>query len=324
MWLPGGNMQTIWPALVSKSFAGDAPVYKRERWNTPDGDFIDIDWLVAPVIEHRPIVVLFHGLEGSSRSHYAEAFADFARAQQLSFVVPHFRGCGGELNLGPRAYHSGDYEEIDWILKRLRRTTKRPIIVVGVSLGGNALLRWVQESGAVGSQTIAAAAAVSSPLDLTASGNAIGRGFNRLLYTRMFLYTMKPKALAKLRQHPGLFDGEALIAAKDLHTFDNIFTAPLHGYKDVGEYWLMASSKPHLKEIKLPTLLVNACNDPFVPFTCLPVHDEVGPWVTLWQPRTGGHVGFPSGRFPGNVLAMPSQVGCWLLQNTNTGGIANG
>src|SRR3954469_6758169 len=136
-WLPGGNSQTIWPALYARRFVGEHPVYRRERWVTPDDDFVDLDWLEdeAPIGE-RPLLVLFHGLEGSSRSHYAEAFADFARERGLAYVVPHFRGCSGEANHGPRAYHSGDHEEIGWILARLREFHAGPLIVVGVSLGG--------------------------------------------------------------------------------------------------------------------------------------------------------------------------------------------
>ena len=315
-WLPGGNLQTIWPALFAKTLGAATPIYKRERWNTPDHDFIDLDWLL-PLPPSRPVLVLFHGLEGSSRSHYAKAFAGFAREQNIGFVVPHFRGCSGELNLGPRAYHSGDFEEIHWILQRIHEAIKSPLIAVGVSLGGNALLRWVQESGEQASHILEAAAAVSSPLDLAASGSAMGLGFNKLVYTGMFLRTMKPKAMEKLRQHPGLFNQKALMAARNLYEFDNIFTAPLHGFKDTDDYWARASSKPHLDQLRIPTLVVNALNDPFVPSASLPNQRSVGANVTLWQPRHGGHVGFPGGAFPGDVLALPNKVGKWLLSNVS-------
>ncbi|RYY71519.1 MAG: alpha/beta fold hydrolase, partial [Comamonadaceae bacterium] len=236
-WLPGGNLQTIWPALYAKRVEGPAPVYRRERWATPDGDFIDVDFAAGPTgAGPVPLLVLFHGLEGSSRSHYAEAFASFAAAQGLAFAVPHFRGCSGELNLAPRAYHSGDYEEIGWILERFReRQGSSPIVAAGVSLGGNALLRWAEEAGDTASRSVSAVAAISAPIDLAAGGRAIGTGFNKLVYTRMFLASMKPKALAKLAQHPGLFDREKLVAARDLHAFDNVFTAPLHGFRDTDD-----------------------------------------------------------------------------------------
>jgi uncharacterized protein len=316
-WLPGGNLQTIWPALYARRFFGPKPEYRRERWVTPDNDFVDLDWLKqkdgVPATQDQPLLVMFHGLEGSSRSHYAEAFADFARERGLAFVVPHFRGCSGEPNHGPRAYHSGDYEEIGWILARLRQEHPGPIIVAGVSLGGNALLRWAAEAGDTASAYVCAVAAVCSPLDLAAGGRAIGRGFNRLVYTNMFLRSMKPKAMETLKRHPGLFDGVQLMAASSLHAFDDLFTAPLHGFKDADDYYARASARPHLRRIRIPALALNALNDPFVPAASLPRADEVGGCVTLWQPREGGHVGFPDGHVPGHVRTMPDAVGGWLM-----------
>jgi len=322
-WLPGGNLQTIWAALYARRFEGAGPMYRRERLHTPDGDFIDVDFAdalaAAPAAFGKPLLVLFHGLEGSSASHYAQAFAAYARAHGMDYAVPHFRGCSGEINLAPRAYHSGDYEEIGWVLARLRERHAAagggPTLAVGVSLGGNALLRWAEEAGAAAQQYASAVAAVCAPLDLAAGGAAIGRGFNRLVYTRMFLATMKPKALAKLAQHPGLFDRDALLAAKDLYQFDNVFTAPLHGFRNVDDYWSRGSAKPHLRAIRIPALVVNAANDPFIPASSLPTPAEAGPQVTLWQPAHGGHVGFPSGRLPGHVAALPELVGGWLRQH---------
>ncbi len=314
-WLPGGHLQTIWPALYARRVQGPRPVYRRERWTTPDGDFIDVDFLDDAVREGAPLVVLFHGLEGSSRSHYAEAFAGWARERGWACALPHFRGCSGEINRAPRAYHSGDHAEIAWILQRLRAGRTGPIVAAGVSLGGNALLRWAAEAGASARGCVQAVAAVCSPLDLAAGGRAIGEGFNRQVYTRMFLRTMVPKALAKWEQHPGLFDREALLAARDLHAFDDVFTAPLHGFRDADDYWRRASAKPLLHQIRVPALAVNALNDPFVPAHSLPRPGEVGGWVTLWQPAQGGHVGFAQGRWPGHVRAMPEAVGQWLAQH---------
>jgi len=310
-------LQTIWPALCARRVFGLRPAYQRERWTTPDADFVDVDWLDTAPQAAQTLLVLFHGLEGSSRSHYAEAFADFARERGMAYAVPHFRGCSGELNRGPRAYHSGDYEEIGWILQRMRQRHTGPIIAVGISLGGNALLRWAQEMGAVAAQAVSAVAAVCSPIDLAAGGRAIGRGFNRWVYTRMFLNTMKPKAMQKLAQHPGLFDGKALMAARDLYEFDNVFTAPLHGFKNTEDYWARGSAKPHLHRIRIPALVVNARNDPFVPASCLPKPSEVGSCVTLWQPKHGGHVGFAQGPLPGHVRTMPDAVGGWLAQHVH-------
>jgi hypothetical protein len=330
-WLPGGDLQTIWAAKLARRHAGPAPLFARERWSTPDGDFIDVDHLqaatppapagaaslastpAAPAVpaaaqEH---LVLFHGLEGSSESAYAQAFAAIAHARGWAYSVPHFRGCSGVPNLAPRAYHSGDFEEIGWILERLRERHGAPLLVVGVSLGGNALLRWAEEAGGAAARVARAIAALSSPVDLAAAGHAIDRGVNRLVYSRMFLATMKPKALAKLKQYPGLFDRERLAAARTLYEFDDVFTAPLHGFRDTPDYWRRASAKPHLARIRIPALVANARNDPFVPASSLPRAHEVGR-VTLWQPAQGGHAGFPHGRFPGRVLAMPEAVCDWL------------
>ena len=259
-----------------------------------------------------PLLIVFHGLEGSSASHYAEAFAAVAQTRGWACAVPHFRGCSGQINLAPRAYHSGDFEEIDWMLRRFRQAHVGPLLAVGISLGGNALMRWAAESGAAAREVVAAVASVCSPLDLAASGDAIGRGFNRQVYTRMFLQSMKPKALQKLVQHPGLFDRQALLAARTLYDFDNVFTAPLHGFKNTDDYWQRASAKPHLRRIALPALALNARNDPFVPAASLPAATDVSEQVTLWQPGTGGHVGFPSAPFPGHVRAMPEAVVAFL------------
>jgi len=317
-WLPGGHAQTIWPALFSHS-GPTVPPWRRERLDTPDGDFVDVDWSGAPGTT-SPLLVLFHGLEGSSASHYAQAFAHQAERCELPFAVPHFRGCSGEINRAPRAYHSGDFAEVDWVLQSLAQRHAGPLLVVGVSLGGNALLRWAQELGHAGRHRVQAVAAISAPLDLRSCGLAIGRGFGRQVYTRMFLRTMKRKALLKLQQYPGLVDRRAVLAAQDLYAFDDVFTAPLHGYDGVDDYWRRASALPNMRSIELPALVINAQNDPFVPAACLPTPADVSPRVELWQPRHGGHVGFAAGRPPGHVLALPAQVIAWLLQHVPDGG----
>ncbi len=315
-WLPGGNLQTLWAATLSRHNDGEPVRVERERWATPDGDFIDVDHALPTGADAQQHLVLFHGLEGSTQSQYAQAFGVVARQRGWAYSVPHFRGCSGELNRAPRAYHSGDFEEIGWILKRLRQRSAAPLMVVGISLGGNALLRWAQEAGDSASAIAASVAAVCSPIDLAASGRAIDRGFNWLVYSRMFLATMKPKALAKWQQHPGLFDRDKLAAARTLYEFDNVFTAPLHGFVDTPDYWARASAKPHLARVRIPALVLNARNDPFVPGHSLPGPTEVGRFVTLWQPAQGGHVGFPAGGFPSQVLAMPTAVADWMLQQT--------
>ena len=311
-WLPGGNLQTLWAALRAERYVGEAPTYRRERWVTPDNDFVDVDFAEHHSPPDAPLLVVFHGLEGSSKSHYAQALTNAAQARGWACAIPHFRGCSGELNHGPRAYHSGDFEEIDWILRRFKSLYTGPILAVGISLGGNALMRWAAELGASAAQVVRAVASVCSPLDLAASGWAIGRGFNRQIYTRMFLRSMVPKALQKLDQHPGLFSRSDLLAARDLYAFDNIVTAPLHGFKDTDDYWKRASAKPHMTNIAVPALALNALNDPFIPAWSLPTPGDVSSSVTLWQPAHGGHVGFPSGAYPANVRVMPEAVTAFL------------
>lgn len=321
-WLPGGHAQTIWSALYARRHWRPLLPKQRERWTTPDGDFIDVDRQQASR-ENRPLIVLFHGLEGSSSSHYAQAFADWAAAHDLNFALPHFRGCSGELNQAPRAYHSGDHEEINWILQRFRLQHQqhggRTLIAAGVSLGGNALMRWAAEQGLRATQKADAVASICSPLDLMQSGLAIGRGLNRQIYTRMFLRSMKPKALLKWAQHPGLFDRKKLMQARDLYEFDNVFTAPLHGFKDTDDYWTRASAKPLMRHIRLPALALNARNDPFIPASSLPQTHEVSSSVTLWQPEGGGHVGFAQGPWPGHVRGLPDAVGGWLMHAAGQG-----
>ena len=317
-WLIGGNSQTIWPALFSSRGQPRPPVFRRERWDTPDGDFIDVDWLDAAAhgaddaADRQPLLVLFHGLEGCSQSHYAVSFAHCARELGWDYAVPHFRGCSGELNRAPRAYHSGDFEEIGWVMARMRARHAGPVFAVGISLGGNALMRWVEEAGSTARGVVGAVCAISAPLDLAAGGWAIGQGFNRQVYTRMFMRTMRAKALAKWEQHRGLFDRGRMLAARTIFEFDNIFTAPLHGFADTPDYWARASAKPHLHHVALPALILNARNDPFVPASSLPRPQDVSSSVTLWQPPHGGHVGFASGRWPGTLAGLPQQVLHWL------------
>jgi predicted alpha/beta-fold hydrolase len=313
-------LQTIWPALYARRYENAAPVWRRERWHTPDQDFVDVDFCESRSSgTAKPLLVLFHGLEGSSASHYAQAFAAWGQQHPCDIAIPHFRGCSGSLNVGPRAYHSGDHQEIDFFLRQFKRQAdalQRPgIVAAGVSLGGNALMRWAGEQGQAAQSVVKAVASICSPLDLTASGKAIGEGFNRQVYTRMFLRSMKPKAMAKLKQHPGLFDEKKMHAAKDLYAFDNVFTAPLHGFKNTDDYWLRASALPVMAQIKVPALALNAVNDPFVPAYSLPTPHQVSPCVELWQPQHGGHVGFAQGPLPGHLSAMPEAVGAWLLQH---------
>ncbi len=304
-WLAGGHAQTIWPYRLRRR----SPPVARERIETPDGDFWNFDWLDAPAHPGAPVVALFHGLEGGSESHYAGALLRALARTGWRGVVPHFRGCGGELNRLPRAYHSGDHAEIGAMLAAIRRVLppETPLFAVGVSLGGSALLNWLGRAGRDAARTLRAAAAVSAPLDLMAAGVAIGRGINRV-YTRHFLATLKPKSLAMAARFPGLLDASRIRRVRTLWDFDDIVTAPLHGFAGTIDYWTRASSKPWLASIAVPTLVINARNDPFIPAQSLPTPREVSAFVTLEQPRHGGHAGFAAGHFPGHVDWLPARL----------------
>lgn len=302
-WLRGANAQTIYAALALR---GSRVRYRRERWDTPDHDFILVDWVDGPA--DAPLVALFHGLEGSSESHYARALMSAVQARGWRGVVPHFRGCGGEPNDLPRAYHSGDSREIDWVLRRLGAVAgAAPLFAVGVSLGGNALLKWLGEEGDAARDVVRAAAAVSAPVDLTAAGNALGRGFN-LVYARHFLGSLKRKTAAKLARFPGCVDGAAAARARTLREFDDAVTAPLHGFRDASDYWLRSSSKPLMNRVDVPTLVINARDDPFLPGEHLPDPTDVSAKMVLEFPVAGGHVGFVTGPFPGHIAWMPARV----------------
>lgn len=303
-WLPGGHLQTIYTALFIRA---PRVTYRRERLELADGDFLDFDWIDGE--PYSPVIVLFHGLEGDSASGYARRLMHIVQARGWHGVVAHFRGTSGEDNRLPRAYFAGDSEEIERMLRQVKaRHPTQPIYAVGVSLGGNALLKWLGEQGDAALNLVSRAAGVSAPLDLAAAGHALDRGFNRYVYTARFLYTLKAKGLRKAALFPELLDADAIRAATTFQAFDTLVTARLHGFIDAEDYWLKVSSKPWLKSIRVPTLVLNARNDPFLPAETLPGPADVSDVVTLEQPETGGHVAFPSGPFPGSARWLPQRL----------------
>ena len=305
-WLFNGHLQTLWP--VWKTLRLPPVAWPRERWATPDGDFIDVDCLNTGTSD-APIVILFHGLEGNSQSHYARNLAQALQQIGWSGFVPHFRGCSGELNLLPRAYHSGDATEIDWILRHFRaRYPERRICAAGVSLGGNALMKWLGEQGRAADTVIDAAAAVSPPMDVAACGAWLDHGTNQRVYTQHFLRTMKQQSEARLARFPDLFDATRMRAATTLREFDDTVTAPLHGFAGVDDYWRRASALPLLGDVKLPTLLLMPRNDPFLADACYPNPARCPAAVTFEAPAAGGHVGFSGGRGEAKDLWLPSRI----------------
>jgi predicted alpha/beta-fold hydrolase len=302
-WLRNPHLQTVYAALFAPA---PRVAMRRERWDTPDGDFVDVDIVDGP--PGSPWLHLFHGLEGSSNSPYARRLMAHVQQRGWRGSVLHFRGCSGEPNRLPRAYHSGDSEEVDWSVRRVQRLAGgAPLYAAGVSLGGNALAKWLGERGEEACAIVSRAAVVSAPLDLMAAGDALGRGV-ALVYARHFLVSLKRSSLARLTRYPGLYDARAVRRSRTLREFDNVVTAPLHGFRDTDDYWTRASAKPLLAGVRVPTLVVNARDDPFLPESALPTEREVSAAVKLEFPARGGHVGFVSGPFPGNIDWLPARL----------------
>jgi len=302
----GSHLQTVLPA---RFFKRPAVSYRRERIEMPDGDALLFDWAQPePEANSSPLLVLFHGLEGDSHSHYAEALMAHCSANGIRGLVAHFRGCGGEMNRLPRAYFAGDTEDNAWVLHSIHsRFPEAPMFAVGVSLGGNQLAKCLGDLGdAMG--FLSAAAVVGTPVDLVASNAVLSRGVN-VFYERMFLATLKEKVIEKAKLFPDLFDVKAIAACRTLYDFDTLYTAPNHGFKNAIDYWTRCSSKSVLKDVRVPLLLLNAGNDPFVPTTSLPRLGEVSDSVYLECPREGGHIGFPifeHGR--GSLTYLPRRI----------------
>jgi uncharacterized protein len=303
----GGHLQSI---LSAKCSQAPHPQWQRERWEWEDGDFCDADWLAQSDAAAKTLV-LFHGLEGSSQSHYARSIGAYFQAQGWRVVVPHFRGCSGVPNRLLRAYHSGDAPEIERMLHRVHRSyPQAPLHAAGVSLGGNALLTYLATCADL--LPLQTAAAVCAPLDLSRCQEAITTGFGNV-YTLMFMQTLRSKVLAKRQRFPDGCDWQGVIRSKNLYDLDNVFTAPLHGYKNSLDYYNRASAKPMLHAIRKPTLLLNALNDPFVPSDIV-AQLQVSPSITLHQPAQGGHVGFAQGAGLGQLDWLPQRLHRWFTQ----------
>ena len=299
-WVPGAHLQTLWGKLVRR--VPDITT-RSERWATPDDDEIEIHRIDAPLDgdEASPRLVVLHGLEGTIHSLYLRGM--LRRAHTLGWAADAliFRGCNGEVNRVRRMYHSGETTDIDFVVRRLiNEHPTQPIVLAGFSLGGNVLLKWLGEQGADLPEQVCAAAAVSVPYDLERGARNIEQGFSRV-YTRHFLHTLRRKAEAKLAQFPDLFDVAALARARTLYDFDDVVTAPVHGFANARDYYRRSSSLQYLSRIRIPTLLLSAYDDPFLPRDVL--DDVVGvshssEWVTSEFWEHGGHVGFVSGTSP--------------------------
>ena len=290
-WLPGPHLQTLWGALFRRH---GKPVLERERIELPDGDFLDLDWNGSDS-GSAPLVLLLHGLEGSSESPYAWGLLAAFRRRGWPAAVMHFRGCGGEPNRLARCYHSGETGDLAWVVAEIgRRFPDRPLFAAGVSLGGNVLLKWLGELGS--EAPLAGAAAVSVPFDLGRCADRIERGFSKI-YRRYLVGEMHRKIRAKFGAwDESPIDLSRLSGWRTFREFDENVTSPLHGFDGAEDYYRKASSGPFVARIRIPTLIVQAENDPFVPGSVLPA---TSPSVRLEASSHGGHAGFVAGAVPG-------------------------
>jgi hypothetical protein len=268
---------------------------RRERVDTPDGDFVDVDWYGGR--PGAPLLLVLHGLEGTIRSHSIGGLFGLAAARGWRAGVVYFRSCSGELNRLPRFYHSGETGDFDHVLRVL--TGREPALrvgAVGISIGGNVLLKWLGERGETVPTSLAGAVAISVPFDLEACARVMDRGLQRRLYTASFMRSFRVKTRAKAQAYPGFVDLERALRARTFAAYDRVVTAPLHGFADEVDYWTQASSGPYLARIRRSTLLISALDDPFVPPASLPDPRGLPPAVRAEFVPCGGHVGFVEGR----------------------------
>lgn len=296
-WVPGSHAQTLWGKFARRTPLPTNGYF--ERWDTPDGDFLDLFRL--PAADTAPRLLILHGLEGTVDSHYARGILGWAAARGWAADLLLFRGCGAEPNRAPRFYHSGETGDLSFVIDRLTGDhSGAPLFLIGYSLGGNVLLKWLGERGSRVPASVRAAAAVSVPYDLEAGAAFIHRGFARI-YERHFLRTLKAKAASKLDRYPGLFDAMALTAAQSIVDFDEAVTAPVHGFTSAHDYYQRSSSIRFLPDIRVPTRLVSAYDDPFLPpDRLMATHDvaQRNAALSTCFSRHGGHVGFVGGAVP--------------------------
>jgi predicted alpha/beta-fold hydrolase len=303
-WARGAHAQTIAGYLLRPA---SGVTRRRERIETPDGDFVDLDWFevdgshpVISTIGNRtaaaPLVLMLHGLEGSTLSTYMAVLARELAARGIECAGLNFRSCSGEPNRLPRFYHSGEHGDVVHVLELLRaRAPARPLGLVGFSLGGNVALRWLGEAGERARRLVRAAAVVSVPYDLAAGSRYSDDGPGRV-YARRLIQELRRKILLKRDLLRSCIDVERALRATTFFSFDDAATAPLHGFRDAADYYAQCSSAPWLARVALPTLLVHALDDPFLPAAALPLAAmHANSCLTVAVSEQGGHNGFVEG-----------------------------
>ena len=292
MLLCNGHLQTIGPALW-RTVPG--VVYEPERLELPDGDFLDLDWYRPHPVRPATVAIISHGLEGDSGRPYVRGMARALGAAGADVLAWNYRSCGpGGPNRLLRAYHLADTDDLDTVLRHaLAAGPYRAAWLVGFSAGGNITLKYLGEDAARVPPQVVGAAVFSVPVDLAAGAGHISRWQNRV-YLRRFLHSLRGKLAAKGQQHPGALDLTGYAALRSFEAFDDRYTAPLHGFASAAAYYAHGSSRQYLAGIRVPALLVQARNDPFLPWpACYPVAEaEASRWLYLEMPRAGGHCGF--------------------------------
>ncbi|MDQ2931461.1 MAG: hydrolase [Gemmatimonadota bacterium] len=295
-WIPGAHLRTLGGKFMRSRDPGATRV---ERWETDDDDFLDIHRLDAP--PGAPRLLILHGLEGSIRSHYAGGLLREAQRRGWAADLLIFRSCGDEPNRALRFYHSGETTDLDFVVRRLiAEDPARPLLMIGVSLGGNVVLKWLGEQGENAPEQLVGAAAVSVPFDLARGSRFLDRGFSRL-YQAHFLRSLRRKAIGKSTRYPDALRPEVVGKASTLYEFDDLVTAPVHGFRDANDYYTRSSSLHYLARIRTPTLLLSAHDDPFLPRDVLDAVRTIADansCLDVEFVEQGGHVGFISGSVP--------------------------
>jgi len=286
-FLSNPHVQTVFASMFRKV---SGVRYKRDRIDTPDGDFLDLDW---SGVGADKVAIILHGLEGNSERSYVKGMVRALNNDGWDAVAMNFRGCSGEINRKLRFYHSGETEDLDTVVSHVIAENKYSrLALIGFSLGGNVVLKYLGERGSKAHPVIRRGVAISAPCDLTAGANKMAEPVNRL-YIMRFLRMLREKIRMKMELMPERINDDGYRTIKTFKEFDDLYTAPMHGFKDAADYWQKASSKPFLPEISVPTLLVNAADDPFLAEPCYPVDEaKANSAFFLEVPKFGGHAGF--------------------------------
>jgi len=285
--LKSGHFQTIWPTLTRHV---QKIQYYRERIDTPDGDFLDLDWAITG---SKKLTILLHGLEGSSGTHYMQGMATAFQAKNWNVLAMNLRGCSGTPNKLIRSYHSGATEDLVTVMNHVLHLDRyNLVVIIGFSLGGNLLLKCLGEQGPELPEIVKAGVAISVPCDLAGSAQQISKTQN-YLYEKRFLIRLRRKIKVKVRMFPDLLEYEKFREPRSLREFDDLYTAPVHGFRNAADYYTQCSSRQFIPQIRCPVLILNAANDPFLSKSCYPFAEaKSNPLITLEVPKSGGHVGF--------------------------------